>query len=157
MGKLHRKLVKLRHLLLLTGWGLLIAHLTLAVERGLKAKMDGPELLSSRIAPFTLTNTKVIEDGTILGARDVPRFDRRGRPGFVDGQLIVRFRDGVTGARCDQVILARHAQKIQLLDSFRSIYLVELPPGETVAFAMEQFSALADVDYAVPNALYYPD
>ena len=160
MPDFYQQLIGARRALLILGWALLIAKVALAIEANVKAKLDAPDTLSSRIAaPFALTGTssRAVDDDTIAAARDVRSRDRRGRPGYVAGQIIVRFRDPVTAARAEEIFESQHVRAVHVLDSFRNLYLVELKAPQTVRDASEQFGALDEVEYAVPNAIYYAD
>ena len=72
-------------------------------------------------------------------------------------QLIARFRDTVTDERCNAIIRTQGTRKLRLLDAYRNLYLLELPAPQQVPDAIGQFSVLAEVEYAVPNVLYYQD
>ncbi len=125
-----------------------------------KSRLDAPNSLGNRIAaPFALTgpSSRAVDDDTIQAARDVRAHDKRGRPGYVADQLIVRFRDTVTGERGDAIIRTQGTRKLRLLDANRNLYLLELITPQQVADATDQFSVLAEVEYAVPNVLYYKD
>ncbi len=89
--------------------------------------------------------------------RDIPALDGAGRPNYVPGQLIVRFRTGVSHHRQDQVIEGLGARLLRTLDPHRGEYLVALPGRLSVPAAAEQLAKLQEVDFAEPNILHYID
>ena len=142
------------------GWALVVAKVALAVEVSVKSRLAAPSSLGNRIgAPFALTGSslRAVDDDTIQARPDVRAHDKRGRPGYVADQLIMRFRDTVTGERCDAIIRTQGTRKLRMLDVYRNLYLLELTAPQQVSDAIDQFDVLAEVEYAVPNVLYYQD
>ena len=87
--------------------------------------------------------------------RDIPPHDSAGRPNYVPGQIIVRFRSGVSHHRQDQVMEGLGGHLLRTLDAHRGEYLVALPGGLSVPAAAEQFAKLQEVDFTEPNILHY--
>ncbi|HUI07612.1 MAG TPA: S8 family serine peptidase [Verrucomicrobiae bacterium] len=87
--------------------------------------------------------------------RDIPPRDDAGRPNYVPGQIIVRFHNGISHHRQDQIIEELGARLLRTLDVHRGEYLVALPGGLSVPAAAEQFAKLQEVDFAEPNILHY--
>jgi serine protease len=88
-------------------------------------------------------------------ARDIPPHDGAGRPNYVPGQLIVRFRGGVPHRRQDEIVDELGARILRTLDVRRGEYLVVLSGGMSVPVAAEQLAKLQEVDFAEPNVLHY--
>ena len=88
-------------------------------------------------------------------ARDIPPHDDAGRPNYVPGQLIIRFRGGVPHRRQDEIVDELGARILRTLDVRHGEYLVVLAGGKTVPAAAEQLAKLQEVDYAEPNVLHY--
>jgi subtilisin family serine protease len=88
-------------------------------------------------------------------AREIPPQDDSGRPNYVPGQLIVRFRGGVPHRRQDEIVDELGARILRTLDVRHGEYLVVLPGGLSVPAAAEQFAKLQEVDFAEPNVLHY--
>ena len=75
-------------------------------------------------------------------ARDIPAHDDAGRPNYVPGQLIVRFRGGVSHHRQDEIVDELGARILRTLDAHRGEYLVVLSGGVSVPSAAQQFASL---------------
>src|ERR1039458_2749727 len=88
-------------------------------------------------------------------ARDIPAHDDAGRPNYVPGQLIVRFRGGVSHHRQDEIVDELGARILRTLDAHRGEYLVVLSGGVSVPTAAQQFARLQEIDFAEPNILHY--
>ena len=87
--------------------------------------------------------------------RDIPSRDSAGRPNYVPGQLIVRFRGGVPHRRQDEIVDELGARILRTLDVRRGEYLVVLSGGVSVPAVAEQLAKLQEVDFAEPNVLHY--
>ena len=74
---------------------------------------------------------------------------------FVDGQAIVRFRDGVGLDRQAELIAAFGATVLRH-DPPTNYYLLDLPDDKTVRQALEFYLAESDVKYALPNFFIRP-
>jgi subtilisin family serine protease len=88
-------------------------------------------------------------------ARDIPAHDDVGRPNYVAGQLIVRFRSGVPHHRQDEIVDGLGARILRTLDAHRGEYLVVLSGGVSVPTAAQQFASVQEIDFAEPNILHY--
>ncbi|MGD1017752.1 MAG: S8 family serine peptidase [Verrucomicrobiia bacterium] len=88
-------------------------------------------------------------------ARDIPPQDDSGRPNYVPGQLIVRFRGGVPHHRQDEIVDELGGRILRTLDVRHGEYLVVLGGGISVPAAAEQLAKLQEVDFAEPNVLHY--
>lgn len=73
-----------------------------------------------------------------------------------DGELLVRFKDGVTDA---QIADVHKSLKMTELHKYKmtKVRRIKLPPGMGVEQALEKFAARSDVLYAEPNYKRYPD
>jgi hypothetical protein len=88
-------------------------------------------------------------------ARDIPPQDDSGRPNYVPGQLIVRFRGGVSHHRQDEIVDELGGRILRTLDVRHCEYLVVLSGGLSVSAAATQLAKLQEVDFAEPNVLHY--
>lgn len=88
-------------------------------------------------------------------ASDIPPQDDTGRPNYVPGQLIVRFRGGVPHHRQDEIVDELGGRILRTLDVRHGEYLVVLGGGMSVPAAAEQLAKLQEVDFAEPNVLHY--
>ena len=88
-------------------------------------------------------------------ARDIPPQDDTGRPNYVPGQLIVRFRGGVPHHRQDEIVDDLGGRILRTLDVRHGEYLVVLSGGLSVPDAAGQLAKLQEVDFAEPNVLHY--
>jgi hypothetical protein len=88
-------------------------------------------------------------------ASDIPVHDDVGRPNYVAGQLIVRFRSGVSHHRQDEIVDELGARILRTLDAHRGEYLVVLSGGVSVPTAAQQFASIQEIDFAEPNILHY--
>jgi subtilisin family serine protease len=88
-------------------------------------------------------------------ASTIPAHDDVGRPNYVAGQLIVRFRSGVSHHRQDEIVDGLGARILRTLDAHRGEYLVVLSGGISVPTAAQQFAAVQEIDFAEPNILHY--
>jgi len=88
-------------------------------------------------------------------ARDIPPQDDSGRPNYVPGQLIVRFRGGVPHRRQDEIVDELGGRILRTLDVRHGEYVIVLPGGISVPAAAEQLAKLQEVDFAEPNVVHY--
>ncbi len=86
---------------------------------------------------------------------EVPPQDESGRPNYVPGQLIVRFRGGVPHHRQDEIVDELGGRILRTLDVRHCEYLVVLSGGLSVPAAATQLARLQEVDFAEPNVLHY--
>jgi subtilisin family serine protease len=117
----------------------------LGLRRRISAPDDDPVLSSS-------VRAKHVDFPAV---DDIPAEDSVGRPNYVQGQIIVRFRSGIPHHRQDQLVEELGGHVLRTLDAHRGEYLVALPGGLSVPAAAEQFARLQEVDFAEPNILHY--
>ena len=137
MANLHQQLVGARRALLILGWALVVAKVALAIETNVRAKLV--VTLADRIAG----NIRLLDEDAIAGQVNATN--------YIADQLIVRFREGVPVERCRDIMHTQGTPALCQLDAGRNLYLLQLPAPQTVPTAIDQFTVLAEVDYAVPN------
>lgn len=76
--------------------------------------------------------------------------DQGAAPARVEGELLVRFRKGVSRERAEEIIRAQGATVDRYLDS-AGIYVIKLPADADVEEAVRSFSQLNEVERAEPN------
>ena len=69
---------------------------------------------------------------------------------FVQGELLVKFREGVTDEQIRSIILRQGASVLTYMGKLQ-VYLLKLKEGESVEDAAKEFSGLPEVQYAEPN------
>lgn len=69
---------------------------------------------------------------------------------YVQAELLVKFKDGVTDERAREIIALQGATVIRLLEAVK-VYHIRLKEGQAVEDAVKTFSALPEVQYAEPN------
>ncbi len=69
---------------------------------------------------------------------------------FAEGELLVKFREGVTDETARDIISKHGASVIKLIEGIK-VYHLRLPKGKDVDEAVEEFSKLPEVQYAEPN------
>jgi subtilisin family serine protease len=93
-----------------------------------------------------------------VSTKDIPPTDPSGRPNCVPGQLIVRFRSGISTNDQRELIESLGAKIVSVIGPQREgAYLVALPDGIEVRDAAERFTRLEEVDYVEPEILHYTD
>ena len=100
-------------------------------------------------------NSPLDKQVVYASVRNISPHDGGGRPNYVPGQLIVRFRSGVPHRRQDHIVDELGARILRTLDARRGEYLVVLSGGMSVPAAAEQLAKLQEVDFAEPNVLHY--
>ncbi|HTS18394.1 MAG TPA: S8 family serine peptidase [Verrucomicrobiae bacterium] len=88
-------------------------------------------------------------------AREITPQDDSGRPNYVPGQLIIRFRGGVSHRRQDEIVDELGGRILRTLDVRHGEYVIVLPGGLSVPSAEEQLAKLQEVDFAEPNVVHY--
>lgn len=141
MANLHQQLVGARRALLILGWALIVAKVALAIESNVRAKLEKPFTLADRIT----ASKRLLDEDAVANLVNSTN--------YIADQLIVRFRDGVKAERCRDVLRTQGTPELRQLNSDRNLYLVQLPAPQKVTSAIDQFAVLAEVDYAVPNAI----
>lgn len=74
----------------------------------------------------------------------------RRAPAYVPGELLVKFRNGVTHAQAAAAVGRKGAAAKRVLTP-DGLVQVELPPGISMDAAIDSLNALPDVEYATPN------
>ncbi|HXX56875.1 MAG TPA: type II secretion system secretin GspD [Thermodesulfovibrionales bacterium] len=69
---------------------------------------------------------------------------------YAEGELLVKFREGVADQTARDIISIKHASVIKVMEGLR-IYHILLPKGQTVEEGVQAFSAIPEVEYAEPN------
>lgn len=69
---------------------------------------------------------------------------------FAEGEILVKFRDDVPEEKAHEIISQHGAGILRYMEKLR-VYLLKLKKGESVEDAVEEFSALPEVQYAEPN------
>jgi general secretion pathway protein D len=69
---------------------------------------------------------------------------------YVQGELLVKFREGVTDKTAREIITKQGAAVIRFMESIK-IYHIRLKEGQVVEDAVKELSALPEVQYAEPN------
>lgn len=74
-------------------------------------------------------------------------------PEYVEGEVLVKFSDGINAQAVNSALAQVGAQTIETLE-FVGVHHVKLNSGKSVKKAIEEFSALSNVVYAEPNYIY---
>jgi general secretion pathway protein D len=69
---------------------------------------------------------------------------------YADGELLVKFRDGVSDEEARTIVAARGAAIIRVIESI-GVYHIALRKGQNVQEAIKEFGELPQVQYAEPN------
>lgn len=69
---------------------------------------------------------------------------------FIPGELMVKFREGVPEEKVRAIISQKEATVIRFMDKL-GVYLLKLKKKQSVEDAVQEFSALPEVEYAEPN------
>jgi general secretion pathway protein D len=69
---------------------------------------------------------------------------------FAEGEILVKFREDVPEEKTHAIISQHGAGILQYMEKLR-VYLLKLKKGQSVEDAVEEFSALPEVQYAEPN------
>lgn len=69
---------------------------------------------------------------------------------FVPGEIMVKFKEGVSEEKVHSIISQKEATVIRFMDKI-GVYLLKLKKNQSVEDAVEEFSALPEVEYAEPN------
>ena len=69
---------------------------------------------------------------------------------FAEGEVLVKFREDVPEEKAHEIISRHGAGILRYMEKLR-VYLLKLKKGESVEDAVEEFSALPEVQYAEPN------
>jgi general secretion pathway protein D len=74
----------------------------------------------------------------------------RSQNSFVEGELLVKFKDNVTNEQVVTVLAAQGASVISFVEK-TGLYQIRLPKGLSVEDAVKDFGALPEVKFAEPN------
>lgn len=102
-------------------------------------------------APEAVRAPAPVAGQAVPGRVEKPTLDGR-RPRFVEGEVLVRFRPGVSRARARGVHASLQARVLERLPAF-GLDLVALPPGLTVARALAAYARDPRVAEAEPNLI----
>ncbi|MBE0427186.1 MAG: type II secretion system secretin GspD [Nitrospirae bacterium] len=69
---------------------------------------------------------------------------------YVEGELLVKFKDGITDDRALTVISEKGASVIKFVENI-NVYHIRLRKGQPVEDAVKEFSEMPEVQYAEPN------
>lgn len=69
---------------------------------------------------------------------------------FVEGQLLIRFHDGVAPERAEEIIHLEGGEVLEVIGHSR-IYLIALPEDMAVPEGVEAFEKYPEIRYAEPN------
>lgn len=69
---------------------------------------------------------------------------------FAGGELLVKFKDGITDEAARGIISGKGASVIKFMESIR-VYHIRLQAGQDVVDAVKEFSRMPEVQYAEPN------
>jgi thermitase len=72
-----------------------------------------------------------------------------GKP-YAEGELLVKFREGVSEARIQEVLRQTETEVTKFLRIVK-VYVLKLPQGAAVEDMVKKFQALPEVEYAEPN------
>lgn len=78
-----------------------------------------------------------------------------GKIKYVPGEILVKFRSGVSQAGIKAFNRSQHTQVLQEVPGIRVLRL-KLPLGRDVIRAAEEYGKNPDVEYAEPNYIYHP-
>ena len=71
-------------------------------------------------------------------------------PAYVPGHVLVKFNDGVSMDRIEEIVAGQNARIDRKLGRI-GVYLVILPDGADVKDAVDRFNAFSEVRYAEPD------
>ncbi len=69
---------------------------------------------------------------------------------YIQGELLVKFREGITGERMTEILSGEGATVISL-SKLQGLYHISLKKGQDVEDAVKIFNAYKEVEYAEPN------
>lgn len=74
----------------------------------------------------------------------------RDTAGYIEGELLVRFKEGVSEERAKEIIREKGAEIIRVIEDLR-VYRIRLKEGQGVEEAIRVFSEIEEVEYTEPN------
>jgi hypothetical protein len=72
-----------------------------------------------------------------------------GKP-YAEGELLVKFKEGVSEAQIQEVLRQTGTKVTEFLRTLK-IHVLKIPPGAAVEDMVKKFQALPGVEYAEPN------
>ena len=69
---------------------------------------------------------------------------------YVEGELLVKFKDGVSDETAQEIINGKGASLINILKGI-NVYHIKFGKGQDVEDAVEEFLSMPEVKYAEPN------
>ena len=69
---------------------------------------------------------------------------------YIEGELLVKFREGVSNEKALDIILKQSASVITFIENINA-YHIKLRPGQGVEDAIKEFSSIPEIQYAEPN------
>lgn len=72
------------------------------------------------------------------------------KPGYVEGQVLVRFHDDVSSERVEEIVMAERCS-VRSVSRRSGLYQVILPVGQDVMDAVSRFNNYPEVQRAEPN------
>jgi type II secretory pathway component GspD/PulD (secretin) len=69
---------------------------------------------------------------------------------YAEGELLVKFREGVSRDEAEAIISRKGASVIKVIEGIQ-VYHIRLPKGKDVEEAVNEFSKMPEVQYAEPN------
>ncbi len=76
-------------------------------------------------------------------------------PAYVPGQVVVKFQEGVSRERIEQIVAAENGTVEKVL-ARSGLHLVRLEQGQDVMDAVASFGEYPEVQYAEPNYIAEP-
>jgi subtilisin family serine protease len=114
---------------------------------------------STRVGTAGLAVVVALASALVAGTPSTAAPDRNRAPGqaFVPGQLLVRFRSGMSPDQVSRVNGALGATTLESFHSVSNLLLVGLPDGLSVTEAIARFERRTEVMYAEPNFIWRID
>ncbi|MBM4136913.1 MAG: type II secretion system protein GspD [Nitrospira sp.] len=69
---------------------------------------------------------------------------------YLEGELLIKFKEGVTGEKALAIITGKGASVIKFIENI-GVYHIKLKKGQDVEDAIKEFTDLPEVEYAEPN------
>ena len=74
-------------------------------------------------------------------------------PGRIEGQLLVKFKEGVSHQRIQEINEMTGAHVIKVIPGI-AVYQLKIPADRTINEMVEAYSGFPEVEYAEPNYQY---
>lgn len=94
----------------------------------------------------------VVKDAEALGqiTRDKQKEFAKAEKQYAGGELLIKFKEGVTDEIAQQIISDNDASVIKIIKGI-GVYHLKLRKGQDVEDAVKEFSSMPEVEYAEPN------